>query len=203
MSVSVRGLHSAAPGSLFRSADSVARQPRLTCLRFRLISGLERTAPRLDRRVSTSHGTCGARRLALPPLPVWLELSSGPRPPRVPQDFGPRASQTPSVTGVQKPVLMVAVGDRGSGYGPRRVPRSGGPRGRMRPPAACRWSGRRPPGGCGRTGVVGGGQQRVPRRRFGRAGAVSGAGGGPDDGQVGGASRGCGASASTSSARGP
>ena len=43
MSVSVRGLHSAAPGSLFRSADSVARQPRLTCLRFRLISGLERT----------------------------------------------------------------------------------------------------------------------------------------------------------------
>ena len=64
MSVSVRGLHSAAPGSLFRSADSEARQPRLTCLRFRLISGLERT-PTQDR----DGGLIAAQAVARAPNP--------------------------------------------------------------------------------------------------------------------------------------
>ena len=67
MSVSVRGLHSAAPGSLFRSADSVARQPRLTCLRFRLISGLERTRSAPGRRSRATTGWGSGRRSAPEP----------------------------------------------------------------------------------------------------------------------------------------
>ena len=67
MSVSVRGLHSAAPGSLFRSADSVARQPRLTCLRFRLISGLKRTRSAPGRRSRATTGWGSGRRSAPEP----------------------------------------------------------------------------------------------------------------------------------------
>ena len=107
MSVSVRGLHSAAPGSLFRSADSVARQSRLTCRRFRLISGLERTRPpkfrnddrkpwrvRRDAGLSVPSSTTASRRGTRPTrsgTPVRAARPSprtAPRPPAEPRPSG-------------------------------------------------------------------------------------------------------------------
>ena len=100
MSVSVRGLHSAAPGSLFRSADSVARQPRLTCLRFRLISGLERTdgtAGGLDHAAEK-----GGFEELFAALKAAVEADSQGVPPPGERECaglrGPRADRSPSST---------------------------------------------------------------------------------------------------------
>ena len=124
MSVSVRGLHSAAPGSLFRSADSVARQPRLTCLRFRLISGLERTRVQHSQTTGTPKRSAGAVDGA--PKTVCWSGRGGPRSGSLDRPTGAPirlVGSTPAGRWIQHLArrLVLVVADTGPPFDPQNV----------------------------------------------------------------------------------